>query len=134
MNATEVRINILSWAKQAPEALALPSQSERGLIIGVINKAVRLGGKTEDANYRRKQVLAWLFRDILGRPMASAVSTKDLTPVMWWCLMRYADLHKDTDTGVWVGVNGFDEDMRACYHAMESWERDMDRQLGFDVL
>lgn len=134
MNATEVRNSILSWAKQAPDSLASPSPSERGLIIGVINKAVWLGGKTEDANYRRKQALAWLFRDILGKSMASAVSTKELTPVMWWCLMRYAEIHKDADTGAWVGVNGFDEDMRACYQAMEAWERDMDRQLGFDVL
>jgi hypothetical protein len=65
--------------------------------------------------------------------MASSVSAKEISDEMWFCLCRFTDAHKDSDTGVWTGKLGFDEDMITCWKSMELWQKEMDKQLGFEV-
>jgi hypothetical protein len=136
MNATEIRDEILSWMNHVPplNGCAIPSAGERGTIIGLMNSALKLNGNMGLANDRRRAVLAWIFRDILNKPMASGISAKELSDEMWWALSKWASVTKDQDTGKWVGKLGFEDDMITCLNAIESWQRDMDKQLGFDML
>ena len=112
---------------------AVPNSGQRGVVIGLMNSALRLGGKWEESNLRRHQVLAWIFRDLLNKPMASGVSAKELDDNMWWSLCMYTDARKDQDTGTWVARDGFDESIRSCWQAMEEWEREMCGQIGLDL-
>lgn len=133
MNAVEVREEIHSWLKNVPEHPL--GQGERGVLIGLINNALRLGKGVAEANARRHEVLAWLFRDLLGKPNATVVSTKELSDAMWWALYQYAQPYKDLNTGVWVGKGEFNDAMCACWQAIEAWMREIEGQLGIpDIL
>lgn len=134
MSAIEVREEVLSWIKNT-NSCAVPSSGERGVVTGLMNSALRLGDAMEESNMRRRKVLAWIFRDALGKPMAGSISAKELTDEMWWALVKWTDAHKDQDTGAWKAHDGFGSEMVECLRAMESWEHDMNNQLGFlDVL
>jgi hypothetical protein len=132
MNANEVREEILSWVKNAPKlnGCAVPGDGERGVVTGLMNTVLRLDDDLKIANERRRQVLAYIFRDSLNKPMTSGVSAKELTNEMWWALCKYIEPHKD-DSGAWTGNNGFAEALISCWRAQDAWQRDMDRQLGF---
>ena len=132
MNAFEVKEEVLSWMEHVPENCIL-STGERGVVTGMMNFALKLGGDMKIANDRRRIVLAWIFRDLLNKPMAGAISAKQLSDGMWFCLCSWTDAHKDQDTGIWTGKLGFEEDLVVCLRAMESWEHDINSQLGFEV-
>lgn len=133
MNASEVREEILSWMKNVPilNGCAIPSAGERGVVTGLMNAVLKLNDDLKVANERRRQVLAYIFRDSLGKPMASGVSAKELTDDMWWALIKWVEPHKDVDMGVWSGRDGFADAMVTCWKAQDAWQRDMDGQLGF---
>lgn len=129
MNATEIRESILSWWKNIPEPFdgCAPTSGERGVVIGLMNNALR-----PDPNIRRYKAIAWIFRDLIGKPHATVLSTKELTDQMWWCLCRWADVHKDADTGQWSAHGGFADEIYACYMAMEDWESELLARMGVD--
>jgi hypothetical protein len=131
IDVAEVRSEVLSWMNYW-ENDYIPTRGERGVVVGLMNNALLLGGDMEQANYRRHKVFAWLFRDLLKKPHASVVSSKELTDQMWWSLCKYTDAHKDQDTNAWVARDGFDEEVRMCWQAMEEWERIINGQLGFE--
>jgi len=135
MNAEEVKQEILSWMNHVPplNGCAISSAGERGTITGLMNYALKLDSDMQIANDRRRTVLAWIFRDLLNKPMAGAISAKELSDEMWWAMTKWADVHRDQDTGKWMGKFGFEDDVVTCLRAMESWEHDMNSQLGFDV-
>lgn len=131
MNAIEVRNNILSWLSHVPaDDDWIPSSGIRGIITGLINNALRLNEGYGEANNRRRQFIAWVFRDLLGKPNASWISIKDLSDEQWYALARWADVHKDTDRGQWVAHDGFNEEVYACWRAMQDWEDEILAQLG----
>ncbi len=134
MNATEIKEEILSWLPNVPVPLtgcAIPSSSERGVVTGIMNTSLRMIADMGTANIRRRMVLAWIFREALNKPMRVEISAKELTDEMWWCLCKYVEAHKDQDTGAWHGKEGLQEELHVCLKAMESWENDMNKQLGF---
>jgi len=133
MTAEEVREEVLSWIKHAPKlnGCAIPSAGERGVVTGLLNKELVLGDDLKIANMRRHQVLAWIFRDLLGKPNASGISAKELTDEMWWALIKWIEPKKDQDSGAWIGHNGFSDSIIACWKVMDEWQRAMDGQLGF---
>ena len=135
MNAEEVKQEILSWMNHVPplNGCAIPSAGERGTITGLMNNALKLDGDMNIANDRRRAVLAWVFRDLLNKPMASGVSAKELSDEMWWAMTKWADVHRDQDTGKWTGKFGFEDDVVMCLRAMEKWDKEMSSQLGFDI-
>ena len=133
MTANEVKEEILSWLSHVPKTDGWqPDHGTRGTIIGLMNESLRLDGKIADANIRRHRVLAYLFREVLDKPWASQISTKELTDEMWYCLARYVEPHKDDD-GKWRGREGLSDALIACFQFMEDWQREMDQQLGFDL-
>jgi hypothetical protein len=133
MDAIDIREEVLSWMKNVPKinGCAIPSSGERGTVTGLMNSALRLGNGMEESNMRRRQVLAWIFRDLLGKPMDGGISAKELTDEMWWALIKWTDAHKSQDDGSWSAHDGFNEEMVKCLRAMESWEHEMNKQLGF---
>lgn len=133
MNASEVREEVLSWMSSAPKlsGCAVPGAGERGVVTGMMNTVLKLNGDLKVANERRRQVLAYLFREALGRPVASGVSAKELTDEMWWALCKFIEPHKDPDSGAWMGRDGYSDDLITCWKAQDAWQRDMDKQLGF---
>lgn len=135
MTATEVREAVLSWLNNVPKlnGCAIPSAGERGIVIGLMNNALRLGKDMASANARRHQVLAWIFRDILGKPNATWLSAKDLTDEQWWALIKWVEPHKDIDTDRWIAHECFDHDMYLCWQAMEVWQRDFENQLEMPI-
>ncbi len=133
MNATEVREEVLSWMNHVPplNGCANPSSGERGVITGLMNSALKLNDDLKIANERRHQVLAWIFREVLNKPMAGGISAKELSDEMWWALCKFVEPHKDSETGAWMGRDGFADYMVTCWKAQDAWQRDMDGQLGF---
>jgi hypothetical protein len=132
MNAIEIKEEVLSWLKCIPEGgVPMPTQGEKGATIGLMNEAFGKGSK--ESNARRHQVLAWIFRDSLNKSMASSVSTHDLTPEMWYALVKYVDAHKDEDSGKWMGRDGLAQELITCWQAIMDWEKAMGQQMGFTV-
>lgn len=124
MDAHQVRSDILSWLDHLPqpfEGSAIPTAGERGLVIGLLNNALK-----PDGNIRRRQVLAWIFRERLNKPYASWLSTKDLSDEMWYALYKWTEAYKDKDTGQWRAHGGFDDEVYACWRAIEDWEISME--------
>ena len=135
MTAEEVRSEILSWIKNAPKlnGCAIPSAGEKGVVTGLMNTALKLDSTWDESNARRRAVLAYLFRDLLGKPMHGAISEKELTDEMRWAMVKWADAHKNTNTGMWEAHDGFNEKIVQCWQAMISWEHEFNQQLGFDL-
>ena len=133
MGAVEVRNEILSWMNHVPplNGCAIPTSGENGTVIGLMNSALRLNSGMAESNMRRRQVLAWIFRDLLGKPMVGQVSAKELTEEMQWALVKWTSATKDQDDGSWKAHDGFNEEMVQCLRAMENWEHEMNCQLGF---
>jgi len=127
MNAIEIRESILSWSNNIPEPFDehVPTAGARGVLINLMNRALQ-----PDSNTRRYKAIAWIFRDILGKPNATMISTKELTDQCWWCLVSWANIGKDADTGQWTAHGGFFEEIYACYKAMEDWESDILARIG----
>lgn len=130
MESRDVKKEVLSWARYMPKGWEI-RDAEKGVLIGIMNNALRFDKGIFEANHRRHEVLAWLFRELLNKPSVSLVSTKELTNEMWWCLYKYIEPHKDTDTGAWVGNDNVNEALYVCWREMEYWMADLNAQLGF---
>lgn len=130
MNASEAQQEIKSWLNHAPHDHN-PSEGEKGVLLGVINSSLKINGSYKDTNFRRHQVLAWLFREVLDKSGASGISSKELTNEMWWALYQLIEPRKDQDSGMWVGRDGVSSTLFACWQAMERWQQEMDNQLAF---
>ena len=135
MNAFDVRQEVITWLNYTPKlnGCAIPSSGERGVVTGLLNNCLKLDHDIKEANIRRHQVLAWLFRDVLNKPMASGISAKELSNEMWWALCKYVEPHKDMDSGQWYGKEGLCDEIVLCWKAMLDWESDMNKQLGFEI-
>lgn len=125
MNAFEIQQEVWSWMQNVPPN-AVVAQWEKGVLIGLMNLALK-----PEPDEKRHKALAWIFRDVLERPSASVISSKELTDDMWWALARWADIYHDADAKQWRANDGFDEKIRECWQALEDWEREMNQQLGF---
>lgn len=134
MNAFEMRDEILSWLDNVPDkGQWQPDAGTRGVITGLMNSALRLNDGMQEANERRRMVLAWLFRDKLNKPSITNVSAKELSDEMWWALARFIEPHKNQDTGKWEGCDELGDSLVQCLHMMENWEKEIKQQLGFDL-
>ena len=133
MNTIEIREEILSWIKNAPKlnGCAIPSAGEKGVVTGLMNTALKLDSTWDESNLRRRQALAYIFRDILGKPMVSTVSAKELSDEYWWAMIKWTEATKDADTGAWKAHDGFSEQIVLCWQALLIWEKSMNQQLGF---
>jgi len=133
MNPIEIREEILSWIKNAPKlnGCAIPSAGEKGVVTGLMNTALKLDSTWDESNLRRRQALAYIFRDILGKPMVSTVSAKELSDEYWFALVKWVDAHKNTDDGQWKAHEGFESEMIECWSEMVKWQKEMDSQLNF---
>jgi hypothetical protein len=134
MTAEDIRQEVLSWLKNVPQnGCWIPTQGERGVVTGLMNSALRLNSDMGTANDRRRSVLAYLFRAVLNKPNATYLSAKEIPDNLWWCLCQWTSASKNPDTGAWIGKLGFEDDMVTCLNEMEKWQREMDKQLGFEV-
>lgn len=132
MSAYTVKEIIADQYECAPDNLTI-SHGEKGVVIGMMNTALKGEGTYREADVKRRIVLGWLFRDLLGKPAASEVSTKDLTDRMWWALYKYVDPQFHEDDGHWYGRPNLDIEMNECLKVMEEWEREMQQQLNFNL-
>jgi hypothetical protein len=129
MNAEKVKQDVLGWIRYLPKPDYKTSLGERGIVAGMMTDALRMGGSVREANLRRYVVLAYLFRDYLGRD-TSFISSKDLPEDCLWAIVRYCDASK-TDKG-WTAKEGFAEAMVSCYYEMCAWQHEMDKLCGND--
>lgn len=125
MDAFEIQKEVLSWLTNVPPG-AVVAIWERGVITGLMNNALK-----PNQDERRHKALAWIFRDVLNKPSEVYVSSKELSDDMWWALARWTDIYHDEDHKKWMGHGGFEEEIRKCWLEMESWEAEMNQQLGF---
>ena len=131
MNATEIRNEVLSWTAHLPSPDFAITKSEQGFLVGLLNDSLRLGASIKEANQRRREVLAWLFRDYMEKPNASFLSIKDLPPACVWALYRFAEVRKDEENGQYVSGRGpFANEMIACWVAIARWHEEMQAELG----
>jgi hypothetical protein len=131
MNANEIREEVLSWTAHLPAPDFAITKSERGFLVGLLNDALRLGASIKEANQRRREVLAWLFREYIGKPNASFLSVNDLPPECVWALYSFAEVRKDEETGRYVSGRGsFADDMIACWAAIAKWDAEMRVMCG----
>jgi hypothetical protein len=133
MTANDIKTEILSWLKNIPEGCWIPSAGERGVVTGLMNTALRLNGNMGEANTRRRMALAFIFRDLLNKPSSSEISAKILSEEMWYALISYAEPHKESEAGMWKAKDGFEEAMIKCWKEIESWENQMNKQLGWEA-
>jgi hypothetical protein len=131
MTAIEVREEILSWLKNIPNGCWIPTSGERGVVTGLMNNALRLNGNMGEANARRRMALAYIFRDLLDKPSSSEISAKILSDEQWYALISYAEPHKESE--VWKAKDGFEESMVLCWKEIDVWEKELNKQLGFEV-
>lgn len=130
MDAETLKEEVLSWLRYLPTPDWTTTQGERGVVVGLMNQALRLGEGLAEGNLRRHAVLAWLFRDYLNKPSASFISSKELPEECIWALVRVADAMKDASSGQWLAAGGFTEGCVACWQAMVDWKKEMDALVG----
>lgn len=92
-----VRLPLSMTQREWPTIL----QGERGVIIRLIEDAYKY--TSGDPVASRHQLLAYLFAEDLGKPRARAISTKELTNVMWFALFMWVRPMKDMDK--WISGN-----------------------------
>lgn len=133
MNANDIRNEVLSWMRYLPTPDFTTSKGQRGQVIGLMDDALRLGATVAEANQRRREVLAWLFRDYIGKPNASAVSSKDLPDECWWALCMFTDVRRDGESNkLMSGRDTFANDMVVCWSAMARWYDEMNALCGVE--
>jgi hypothetical protein len=132
MNAVEIREQVLHWMQFLPVDWDIGNNG-RGVLIRMLNDAVRLGASMKESNQRRKEVLAWLFRDYLGKPMASEISSKELPIECWFALDQYAEPTPDQETGAWTPKPGFNDAMCVCWIALAQWDAAQRAMCGIEA-
>jgi len=131
MNAYEIRNEVVSWTRFLPTPDWHTSKGQRGIVTGLMCDALRLGATVAEANQRRREVLAWLFRDYLGRPNISFISSKDLPEECWWALVQFTDVRHDRETGRLVpGRDGYNDAVVTCWAAIARWDAEMRALCG----
>jgi hypothetical protein len=133
MTADQVRQAVLDWLRLYPEAGCAVYEQDKWKVIGMMSDAVRLGATYKEANRRRKEVLAWLFRDHLGKPNASSLSSKELPADCWWALWMYTEPWFDASDNAWKPKDGFADAMVVCWVAMGKWFADMNALCGMEA-
>jgi hypothetical protein len=129
MNAVEVRNEILSWLPHAPKDWTC-SHGERGVVIGLMNNALRLNDKYKVANQKRHIVLSFLFRDVLGFPNKGEISSKQMDDRCWWSLAQWMSVYYDSDDNTWKARGDLQEALMMCFKEMENWNREMSALCG----
>lgn len=130
MTADQIRQDVLSWAQHEPDGGFVVYDRDKWKVTGMMNDALRLGASVKEANRRRKEVLAWLFRDRLGKPNASFLSSKELPADCWWALWMYCEPWFDASDNTWKPKDGFADAMVTCWVAMGKWFEEMNTLCG----
>jgi hypothetical protein len=131
MNANEIRDEVISWTRYLPTPDWTTTREQRGIVTGLMNDALRLGATIREADQRRREVIAWLFRDYLGKPNVTALSSKELPDECWWALIQFTDVRHSTEVGHLVaGRDGFNDALVSCWAEMARWDAEMRAVCG----